>query len=185
MQQVADFTCPPMEQLFDVLIIVAVSFMIMQFRIQIEQSMRMRYYRLSEENCLSLSYEWISHFEESLQVAYAKIDRYTPRDWRRYNEGNDNGYTHGYNQGLLERHDNGWDEAKEYYQKIFERELREMKLQWQKECGNVEHFENMNEEYVEPELDDEWTCYGQKKDSKQTESMLQGCLSPSTQYNIY
>jgi len=30
-----------------------------------------------------------------------------------YNEGNDWGYTDGYNQGLLEGNDNGWDEAKE------------------------------------------------------------------------
>jgi hypothetical protein len=28
-----------------------------------------------------------------------------------YNEGKDSGYTDGYNQGLLEGHDNGWDEA--------------------------------------------------------------------------
>jgi len=55
-----------------------------------------------------------------------KIDQYTPYDWRMYNEGKDSGYTDGYNQGLLERHDNGWDEAKQYYQKIFERDLRKL-----------------------------------------------------------
>ena len=31
-----------------------------------------------------------------------------------YNEGKDNCYANGYNQGLLEGHDNGWDKAKEY-----------------------------------------------------------------------
>jgi hypothetical protein len=55
-----------------------------------------------------------------------------------YNEGKDSGYTDDYNQGLLEGHDNGWDEAKEYYQKIIERELREAKQQWKEEGANNE-----------------------------------------------
>ena len=79
-----------------------------------------------------------------------------------YNEGQDRGYNNGYDQGLLEGHDNGWDEAKEYYQKIFERGLREAKQAW-KENANME--ENGDEEE-----NDEWSFYGQKKDSKQTES---------------
>jgi len=91
----------------------------------IEQSLLMRLYRFYEDTCVSLRYEWMIHFEEYIQVAYAKIDKYTPRDWRMYNKGNDSSYTDGYNQELLERHDNGWDEAKEYYPKIFERQLRE------------------------------------------------------------
>jgi hypothetical protein len=67
------------------------------------------------------------HFAESIQIAYATDDKCTPRGWRMYNEGKDCGYTDGYNQGLLEGHDNGWDKAKEYFQTIFERELRNAK----------------------------------------------------------
>jgi len=44
--------------------------------------------------------------------------------------------TNDYNQGLLEGHDNDWDKTKEYYQKIFERELREAKQLWKKEGAN-------------------------------------------------
>jgi hypothetical protein len=87
-----------------------------------------------------------------------------------YNEGKDSGYTDGYNQGLLEGHDNDWDEAKEYYQKIFERELREVKQQWKEEGANNEYSEEITEEYGESEVDNEWSSYGQDKDSKQTES---------------
>jgi hypothetical protein len=59
-----------------------------------------------------------------MQVVYAKIDEYTPRDWRMYYEGKHSGYTKGYTQGPLEGHDNGWDEAKECYHKMFKRELK-------------------------------------------------------------
>jgi len=87
-----------------------------------------------------------------------------------YNEGKDSGYTDGYNQGLLEGHDNDWDEAKEYYQKIFERELREAKCQWKEEGANDEYSEEIAEEYEESYVIDEWSSYGQKDgDSKQTE----------------
>jgi hypothetical protein len=78
-----------------------------------------------------------------------------------YNEGKDSSYTDGYNQGLLEGHDNGWDEAKEYYQKIFERELREAKQQWKEEGRNNEYSEEL-------QVDDEWLSYGMKKYSKET-----------------
>jgi flagellar biosynthesis/type III secretory pathway protein FliH len=122
-----------------------------KLRIFIEQSMMMRYYKFYEENLLSLPPNWIIHFEESIQVAYAKIDKYTPRDWRMYNEGKDSGYTDGYNQGLLEGHDNGWDEAKEYSQKIYERELREAKYQWRKDNANDDCLEEMTEEHEESE----------------------------------
>jgi len=113
--------------------------------------------------------EWIQHFEDSIQVAYAKIDKYTPRDWRMSNEGEDCGYTNSYNQGLLEWHDNGWDEAKEYYQKIFERELREANQQWKKEGALNEYCKEIAEEYEETEEDDQWSSYGWKRDSKPTE----------------
>jgi len=170
MQPVVDLTCPPMERLYDILIIIALSLIIIQLRNFIEQSMLIRYYQFYKENCLSLRYEWMIHFEESIQIAYAKVDKYTPRDWRMYNEGKDSGYTDSYNQGLLEGHDNGWDEAKEYYQKIFERELHEAKQQWKEEGANNEYSEDLAEEYEELEVDDEWSSYGQKRDSKQTES---------------
>jgi hypothetical protein len=87
-----------------------------------------------------------------------------------YNEGQDSSYTDGYNQGLLEVHDNGRDEAKEYYQKMFERDLREAKQQWREEGVNNEYSDEIVEEYDESYVDDEWSSYGQKKDSKQTES---------------
>ena len=105
-----------------------------QFRSMIERSLLMRYYIFWQNNVWMALPEWMIHFEESMQVAYAKIDKYTPRDWRMDNEGNDSGYTDSDHQGLLERHDNGWDEAKEYYQRIFKRELREAK-QLRKEDG--------------------------------------------------
>ena len=111
MQPVVDLTCLPMERLYDILIIIALSIIIIQLWNFIEQSVLMRYYRFYEENCLSLQYKWMIHFEESIQVAYVKVDKYTLRDWRMYNEGKDSGYTDGYNQGLLEGNDNGWDEA--------------------------------------------------------------------------
>jgi hypothetical protein len=87
-----------------------------------------------------------------------------------YNEGYDSSYTDGYNQGLLEGHHNGWDEAKEYYQKIVERELREAKQLLKEEGANNKDSEDIAEERKESELDDEWSSYGQKKDTKQTES---------------
>jgi len=170
MQPVVNLACPPMERFYEVLIIIALSILIIQFRNLIEQSMLMRYYTFWQENVWLAPPEWIQQFEESIQVAYAKIDKYTPRDWRMYNEGKDSGYTDGYNQGLLEGHDNGWDEAKEYYQKIFERELREAKHQWKEEGANKEYSEELEEEYEGLELDDEWSSYGQKRDSKKTES---------------
>jgi len=142
-----------------------------QFGNLVEQSMLMRYYTFWQDNVWSGPPEWIRQFEESIQVAYAKIDKYTPRDWRMYNEGKDSGYTDGYNQGLLEGHENGWDEAKEYYQKIFERELREAKQQWKEEGANNEYSEEIAEEYEESYVDDEWSSYGQKdRDTKQLES---------------
>jgi hypothetical protein len=135
-----------------------------QLRNIIEQSMLMRYYTFWNNNVGPAPPEWIQQFKESIQVAYAKIDKYTPRDWRMYNEGKDNGYSDGYNQGLLEGHDNGWDEAKEYYQKIFETELREAKQQWKEEGMNNEYSE-ITEEYEEAKVDDEWSSYGQTKSS--------------------
>jgi len=66
----------------------------------------------------------MTDFEESIQLGNVKIDKYTHCDWRIYSEGKDSGYTDGYNQGLLEAHDNGWGEANKYYLRIFERELR-------------------------------------------------------------
>jgi flagellar biosynthesis/type III secretory pathway protein FliH len=170
MQPVVDFTWPPMERLYDILIIIALSIIMIQLRNIIEQSMLMRYYTFWQNNVWSEPPKWIQYFEENLQVTYAKIDKYTPRDWRMYNEGKDSGYNSGYNQGLLEGHDNGWDEAKEYYQKIFERELREAKQLWKEEGINDEYSEEVVEEYEESEVDDEWSSYGQKRDSKHTES---------------
>jgi hypothetical protein len=168
MQPVVNLTCPPVEQLYNVLIIIALSILMIQSRNIIEQSMLMQCYTFWQDNVWSAPLEWIQQFEESIQVTYAKIDKYTPCDWRMYNEGKDSGYTDGYNQGLLEGHDNGWDEAKEYYQKIFERELREAKQQWKEEGANNEYSEELEEEYEE--IDDKWSSYGQKRDSKQTES---------------
>jgi len=141
-----------------------------QFRNVIEQSMLIQYYTFWQDHVWSIPPEWIQQFKESIQIAYAKIDKYTPRDWRMYNEGKDSGYTDGYNQGLLEGHDNGWDEAKEYYQKIFEREMSEARHQWKEEWVNNEYSGEIAEEYEEYEIDDEWSSYGQKKDSQQTES---------------
>jgi hypothetical protein len=170
MQPVVNLTCPPMEQLYDILTVIALSTIMVQLRKYIEQSMLMRYYTFWQDNVWSVPPEWIQQFEESIQVAYAKIDKYTPRDWKMYNEGKDSGYTDGYNQGLTEGHDDGWDEAKEYYQKIFERELREARQQWKEEGANNEYSEEIVEEYEESYIDDEWSSYGQKQDSKPTES---------------
>jgi len=167
MQPVVDSTCPPVERLYDIVMIIAVTIIMIQFRSLVEQSILMVYNPFYEENCSSLRYEWMIHFEESIQVAYAKVDRYTPRDWRMYNEGKNSGYTDGYNQGLLEGHDNGWDEAKEYYQKIYERELREAKYQWKEEGAHNEYSEDSAEEYEKPKVNDDWWSYGQKD---QTES---------------
>jgi hypothetical protein len=132
--------------------------------------MLMRYYTFWQDNLWSAPPEWIQQFEGSIQVTYAKIDKYTPRNWRMYDEGKDSSYTDGYNQGIFEWHDNGRDEAKEYYWKIFKRELTEAKQQWKEEGVNDKYFEELAEEFEEPEVDDEWSSYGQKRDSTQTES---------------
>jgi len=58
------------------------------------------------------------HIEESIQLAYAIINKYSPCDCRMYNKAKDSGYTDGYIQGLLQGHDNGEVEDKENYQKI-------------------------------------------------------------------
>jgi hypothetical protein len=148
----------------------AMSIIMIQFRNFIQQSMLMQYYTFWQVNVSSESLEWINQFEESIQVAYAKIDKYKPRDWRMYNEGNDSCYTDGYKQWLLEGHDNGWDEGNEYYQKIFEREFREAKQLCKEEGANDEYSEELAEEYEDQYLDDEWSFYGQNKDLNQTES---------------
>jgi len=171
MQPVVDLACPPMERLYDILIIITLSIIMIQLRNFIEQSMLMRYDTFWQNNVWLVSPEWIQQFDESIQVAYAKIEKNTPRDWRMYNEGKDSGYTDGYTQGLLEGHDNGWDEAKEYYQKIFERELREAKQIWTEEGANNEYSEGVIAEYEDPYADDEWSLYKQKdRDINQTES---------------
>ena len=141
-----------------------------QFRNLIEHSILMRYYTFWQNNVWLVSPEWIQQFEESIQVAYAKTDKYIPRDCRMYNEGKDCSYTDGYNQGPLEGHDNGWDEAKEYYQKILKWELREAKQQWKEEGLKNEYSEDITEEYVESEVDDQWSSYGERRDSKPTVS---------------
>jgi uncharacterized protein with von Willebrand factor type A (vWA) domain len=77
----------------------------------------------------------------------------------------------------LEGHDKGWDEAKEYYRKIFERELREANQQWKEEGANNEYSEEMAEEYEESEVDDEWSSYGQKE-TQNRRSLGNGSISP-------
>jgi hypothetical protein len=94
----------------------------------------MRYYAFWQDTVWSVHPEWIQQFQDSIPVAYIPIDKYTPRNWRIYNEGKVIGYTDGYNQILLEGHDHGWDKGKDDYQKILERGLREAKQLW-KEAG--------------------------------------------------
>jgi hypothetical protein len=167
MQPVVDLTCPPKKQLYNILVIITLSIIMIQLRKTIEQSMLMRYNTCWENNISMVLRDWIQPFEGSIQVEYGKIDKYTPRDWKMYNEGKVSGYTDGYNQGLLEGHDIAWDEAKEYYQKIFERELTEAMQQWKGENAN---FEEITEEYEESEVEDEWSSNGYNRDSRQTES---------------
>jgi len=80
-----------MDRIKDIIIIVALSRIMIQLQIIIEQSMLMLYYQFYEENCLSLRYEWMTHLKESVQTAYEKVDKHTPRNWRIYNEGKDSG----------------------------------------------------------------------------------------------
>jgi hypothetical protein len=63
----------------------------------------------------------------------------------------------------LEGHHHGWDEAKEYYKKIFEKELKQAKQTWRKGGANEEYSEEITEQYKEPEVNDEWMSYGQCK----------------------
>jgi hypothetical protein len=97
MQPVVELTCPPMKRLYDIFIIIALSIIMIQFRNIIEQSILLRYYTFWQDDVWSAPPERIQHFEESIQVSYAKIDKYTPRHWRMYNEGKDSGYTNGNN----------------------------------------------------------------------------------------
>jgi len=73
MQPVVDLTCPPMERLYDVLIIIALLIIMIQLQNFIEQSMLMRYYQFYEENCVSLQQEWMIHFDESIQSHMRKL----------------------------------------------------------------------------------------------------------------
>jgi hypothetical protein len=57
MQPVIGLTYPPMEGLYDILIIIVLSILTIQLRKLIEQSMLMRYYQFYEENCILLKYE--------------------------------------------------------------------------------------------------------------------------------
>ena len=166
MQPVVDPTCPTMDRIYNIMLIALLAIMMIYVLSCIEQPMISRYYKPWEENFISLRPEWIHLFEESIQVAYSKSNRYTPQDWRKYNEGKDVGYNDGYKQGLTEGHDDGWDEAKEYYQKIFEREPQEAKESWQRtfdEVGSLP-FEDMNEEFNDELPPNEWEDY--KKDSE-------------------
>jgi hypothetical protein len=162
MQPVVDHPSPLMKRLYDILIILTLSIMMIQFREVIEQSMLMRYYTFWQNNVWSTSSGWIQQFDESIEEEYANVDKYSPHDWMMYNERNDSGYNDGYNQGLLAGHYNGWVEAKEYYQRIFERELRDAKQQWQEDGMNNEYSEEVEEEYKESEVADEWSSSGQK-----------------------
>jgi hypothetical protein len=80
-------------------------------------------------------------YEETIQITYAKTDIYKPHNRRMYDQGNDWCYYNRDNHRLFEGHDNGWDKPKEYYQKIFERELREVKQQWKEEGMNYKNSE--------------------------------------------
>jgi len=53
MQPVVDFTCPPMDRFYDILIIIVLTIIMVQFRNVIERSMVMQYYQFYEENCIS------------------------------------------------------------------------------------------------------------------------------------
>jgi len=86
-----------MEQLYDILIIIALSVIVIQLWNFIEQSMLIWYYTSWQDNVWLAPPEWIPQFEESSQNAYAKINQYMPRGWWMYNEGKDSGYTDGYN----------------------------------------------------------------------------------------
>jgi hypothetical protein len=101
-----------------------------------------------------------------------------------YNEGKDSCYIDGYNQGLLEGHVDGWDEAKGYYQKIFEKERRETEQLWKEEVGNNEYSEVIAEEYKEPEVDGKWSSYSQGRDSKQSESWIGLKICPTMSLGI-
>jgi len=112
-----------------------------------------------------ISPECKQYFDQPLQDQYKKLDKYTPRHWRMYNEGKDIGYNNGYNQGLTEGHDDGWDEDKEYYQRIFERERREAKESWQRIFDKVGSlpFEEIEDEVQNELPPGEWSDY--QKDS--------------------
>jgi len=133
----------------------------------------MQYFQYWEYSFISLQPGWIEHFDEYIQITYGKIDKYTPRDWRKYTERTDVGYNDSNNQGLLEGHNNGWDEAKEYYQRIFGNELRAAKQEWkegknQYDDSKEESSEELRDSAIEDDVD--WESYGQKDDLKQTES---------------
>ena len=166
MQPVVDFTCLVMNKIYDIIIVVVLATLVIYVWDCIEQSMMMRYYKFREANVISLQPEWVYFVEESIQVAYSKIDKYTPRDWRMYNEGNDSGYNDGYNWQLTEGYDDRWDTAEEYYQKIFKRELREAKGSWQRTFDEVGWLpsEDMDDKFKDELPPDEWKDY--KKDSE-------------------
>jgi len=90
-----------MDRIYDILLVALLAILMICLQIIVESSMMMRYYKFWEENFLSLRPEWTEYFEWSIQVANTKIDNYTPRDWRMYNEGKDVGYIDGFIKGCL------------------------------------------------------------------------------------
>jgi hypothetical protein len=84
MQPVVVLTWAGMQEMHDIIIIIGLAWIMIILRQGIEQTMLMRYYRFYKENYVSLHQPWIDHFEESIQKSYAKINKYTPRDWEMY-----------------------------------------------------------------------------------------------------
>jgi hypothetical protein len=66
MQPVVDLTCPPMERLYDILIIITLSLIMIQWRNLVEQSMLMRYYTFWQDTVWSAPPECIQQFKESI-----------------------------------------------------------------------------------------------------------------------
>jgi len=86
MQPVVDQSYPPIDQLYDILIIIALSKIIIQLSNFIQQTMLIQYYQFDAENFLALQQEWMVHFEQSIQLVNAKIDKYSPCHWRIYHK---------------------------------------------------------------------------------------------------
>jgi len=60
---VVDLSFPPMDRIYNIMLVFIVAYMMILIRIIIEESMMMRYYKFWNTNLILLQPEWIENLE--------------------------------------------------------------------------------------------------------------------------